>query len=166
MKRRKRISLLYVCKVPLLVKRRRKLASTSGKVWHGTMPFLLKKVSHWTHLITVPHLFQSWITHVCIFTGVLDPEELALVNQTFKKPSVFSKQGSHKKPALASKIYNSSGIPKMSFSPMRSHKPVDPKQNVSSGHSPFGKLGAIPNRPDMQNDFGKGANQHSKFYPK
>jgi hypothetical protein len=89
----------------------------------------------------------------------LDPEELALVNQTFKKPSTIPKQGSHKKPAVASKPMNSSGISKLNFSPMRSHKPVDTKQNGSSGHSPLGKFGSISKKPEMQNDFGKGANK-------
>ena len=96
-----------------------------------------------------------------LLTGVLDPDELALVNQTFKKP-VTPKQGSHKKPALASKFLNSSGIPKMSFSPIRSHKSIDSKPNPSCDQSPLSRSGTISNRPDMQNDTAKGFNHVSK----
>eukprot|EP00250_Pteridium_aquilinum_P016866 c23332_g1_i1 orf=354-2189(+) len=92
--------------------------------------------------------------------GVLDPEELSLVNRTFRKPPEEPKPPSNKKPAFPSKLLNPSAISKINFSPVRFQKP--PVQAESSRHhgvalgSPLSRTGNASKRADLHNNGVKG----------
>ncbi|KAI5061243.1 hypothetical protein GOP47_0023748 [Adiantum capillus-veneris] len=94
--------------------------------------------------------------------GVLDPEELSLVNRTFKKPLEEPKPPSNKKSPFASKILNTSAISKINFSPVRfqkssSHGETRHKSTASAQGSPLGSIGNAFRRTDQQNNGVKGS---------
>lgn len=88
-------------------------------------------------------------------TGVLDPEELSLVNRTFRKPFEEPKPSSNKKPALTSKLLNPSAISKLNFSPIRFQKPPIQAEsrhhNGALGSSPVNNTGNASKRADLHN---------------
>lgn len=87
--------------------------------------------------------------------GVLDPEELSLVNRTFRKPFEEPKPSSNKKPALTSKLLNPSAISKLNFSPIRFQKPPIQAEsrhhNGALGSSPVNNTGNASKRADLHN---------------
>ncbi|MCO5552337.1 hypothetical protein L7F22_005848 [Adiantum nelumboides] len=99
--------------------------------------------------------------------GVLDTEELSLVNRTFKKPLEQPKPPSNKKSPLASKFLNSTALSKINFSPVRFQK--SSSQGETRHHStaptqssPSSSLGNALRRTDQQNRGVKGSavNKH------
>ncbi|KAH7436546.1 hypothetical protein KP509_05G025400 [Ceratopteris richardii] len=83
--------------------------------------------------------------------GVLDPDELSLVNRTFKTQTEETKPASMKKPTLASKILNSStAISKFNFSPIRPQKPGESKYRCPAPCSPLATSGNTSKRTNQQ----------------
>lgn len=89
---------------------------------------------------------------------MLDPDELSLVNRTFKKPPEGPKPSSNKKPPLTSKLMNPSTISKH-FSPVRLQKPsmqVENRHHAAAPGNSVKSTGNASKRADLHNYGAKG----------